>query len=176
MRDAPDRIRAGQCRIRPLSPADLDAVLMIEVASFSNPWSEELFLYEMGRGDISRCFVAEVAAHGVMVTPQRADAASVSGKDTNIAGYLMSWLVMDELHITNLAVVPDHRRSGLATSLLGHSLRSAREEGALWCQLEVRVSNTAARTLYGKFGFREVGIRKGYYHDGEDAIILGLDL
>jgi ribosomal-protein-alanine N-acetyltransferase len=176
MRDVSNRILIGQHKIRPLSHSDLDAVLLIEENSFTNPWSEELFLSELGREGISRCFVADVVPCGKERDLPQADTDSDSGKEIRVAGYLMSWMIVDELHITNLAVRPDLRRSGLASSLILHALQTATQEGAAWCQLEVRLSNTAARSLYEKFGFREVGTRRGYYHDGEDAMVLGLDL
>ena len=88
----------------------------------------------------------------------------------------MSWLVADELHVTNLAVSPAHRGLGFAAGLVEHALDDAREKGTVWCQLEVRSSNKPARSLYRKFGFREIGLRKGYYQDGEDAVVMGKDL
>ena len=176
MRDASDRILSGPCIIRPLSPADLDEVMKIETACFTDPWSREMFLHELERNDISRCFVAEISPHGAKGMHQMEIEALDPGRGNKIAGYLLSWLLVDELHINNLAVVPEHRRSGLATSLIGHSLLAAVEEGATWCQLEVRVSNKAARSLYKKFGFYEVGVRKGYYHDREDAVVMEREL
>ena len=131
---------------------------------------------ELDRGDISKCFIAGLS-HRLKNEGKR---PSGSGSDPNetveITGYLMSLLVADELHITNLAVSPSRRRSGIADSLIGHALQDARAHGATWCQLEVRVTNAPARTLYEKHGFREIGVRKGYYQDGEDAVVMGKEL
>ncbi len=139
---------------------DLVHVLEIERDSFSHPWNESSFREELRRGEISRCIVIE---KGHEETGQ-------------IAGFILAWMVADELHITNLAVTPDMRRKGIAVQLLTHLLDMAAEEAATWCALEVRVSNAAARSLYKRFGFREVGVRENYYADGEDAVVLGLAL
>lgn len=83
------------------------------------------------------------------------------------------WSILDEAHITLLLVHPEHRRQGLASQLLGALLQSARQRGLAWATLEVGVTNTAALTLYQKFGFQTIGTRKGYYQQtGEDALIL----
>ena len=132
----------------------------IEQDSFSHPWNESSFREELRRGEISRCVVIEKG----------------SGEAGLIAGFILAWMVADELHITNLAVTPEMRRKGIAVILLTHLLDIATEQAATWCTLEVRVSNAAARSLYKRFGFREVGVREGYYADGEDAVVLGLEL
>jgi len=161
----PGRRREKPFTIRALTRDDLDAVLFIEAASFPFPWLREMFEAELDRGDVSRCYVA-------LVTPRPGD----EEKREEIVGYLLSWFVTDELHITNLAVAPSRRRSGAAEALLSHALGEAVQSGAKWCQLEVRASNTPARVLYGKFGFRGIGIRRGYYQDGEDAVVMGREL
>lgn len=161
-------IQHGETRytIRPLARDDLDEVLLIEMASFSHPWLKEMFQAELDLGEISRCYVALPAS----------ETGRGVGNNAGICGYLMSWLVADELHITNLAVAPGRRRSGAAEELLSHALREAVPKGALWCQLEVRASNVAARRLYEKFGFMGIGIRRNYYQDGEDAVVMGKNL
>jgi ribosomal-protein-alanine N-acetyltransferase len=171
MKEASVPASPGRCRIRPFSIIDLDSVLKVEAESFVFPWSKRMFLAELGRGTVSRCFVAELTPGDPLF-----DQTYRASEGNAVAGYIMSWLVADELHITNLAVSPIHRRSGLAASLVEHALGEARENGAMWCQLEVRYNNTPARALYRKFGFREIGIRKGYYQDGEDAVLMGKDL
>jgi ribosomal-protein-alanine N-acetyltransferase len=88
----------------------------------------------------------------------------------------MALLAADELHITNLAVAPSKRRSGIADRLLEYALNDGLDKGAAWCQLEVRKTNTAARALYRKHGFRDIGVRRGYYQDGEDAVVMGKEL
>ncbi len=150
----------GQYFLRPMKEQDLAYVLEIERDSFSHPWNESSFREELRRGEISRCVVIEEG----------------SEEPGLIAGFILAWMVADELHITNLAVTPEMRRKGIAVFLLTHLLDMAAEEAATWCTLEVRVSNAAARSLYKRFGFREVGVREGYYIDGEDAVVLGLAL
>jgi ribosomal-protein-alanine N-acetyltransferase len=91
-------------------------------------------------------------------------------------GYLIFWVVLDEMHILNLAVHPDHRRRSMARRLLAEGLAQARILGAELAWLEVRPSNFAALGLYKSFGFKEVGRRPRYYDDTqEDALLLTLD-
>ena len=156
--------------IRLFNVADLESALLIENQSFTHPWSELMFREELGRGNVSRCFVAEVTLDN-----SPSDDA-LSRRENEIGGYIMSWLVADELHINNLAVSPAFRGLGLASKLVEHALDDAKKKGAVWCQLEVRSDNMPARSLYRKFGFREIGVRKGYYQDGEDAVVMGKDL
>src|SRR4029434_412684 len=140
-----------------MRPEDLDAVLGIERASFSMPWSRGAFLYEMQQNRVARCWVMH--------------------EDAGLVGYLCLWEVADEVHITTIAVRPDVRRRGLGRMLLGGILDDARQRRIRQFVLEVRPSNTEARTLYESFGFRVVGRRRGYYYDtGEDALVMEADL
>jgi ribosomal-protein-alanine N-acetyltransferase len=146
--------------IEPLvSSSDLDDVLAIEEASFTNPWTREMYVAEIGNG-VSYCYLARNA-------------------DRRAVGFCSFRRVVDELHINNLAVLPDGRRAGAATALLAHVLREGARLGAARASLEVRRSNEPARLLYQRFGFSVAGIRRGYYTKPvEDAIILsreGLD-
>ena len=140
-----------------MRPEDLDEVLGIERASFSMPWSRGAFLYEIQQNRVARCWVMR--------------------DEARVVGYLCLWEVADEVHITNIAVRPECRRRGLARGLLGGILDDARQRGIKLVVLEVRPSNTEARTLYESFGFRVVGRRRGYYYDtGEDALVMEADL
>jgi ribosomal-protein-alanine N-acetyltransferase len=141
--------------------ADLDQVVVIEEGSFSHPWSREQFHFELARVPISRCYVIEDFN---------------SQTDCRIAAFLTSWLVADEMHITNVAVSPNQRGKGVARFLLTRVLDEIVSQGGKWCQLEVRESNDAAMGLYLKLGFHNLGIRRGYYSDGEDAVIMGREL
>jgi ribosomal-protein-alanine N-acetyltransferase len=137
---------------------DLDAVLAIERASFTNPWSRQAFLYELRDNRVARLWVAREAGG-----PQPG----------GIAGYLCLWFIADEVHVTNLAVHPGARQRGIGRQLLATLLDHYRRRGATGAALEVRVGNEAARRLYEHLGFREVGLRKGYYFDtGEDALVM----
>jgi ribosomal-protein-alanine N-acetyltransferase len=87
-------------------------------------------------------------------------------------GFVIFWVVADEMHLLNLAVHPAHRRRGISRALLTAAMEQARSRGAAVVWLEVRPSNQAALTLYRSFGFEEVGVRRNYYTDnGEDALI-----
>jgi ribosomal-protein-alanine N-acetyltransferase len=135
---------------------DLPAVLAIERASFSNPWSGALFLQEL-----------EVAFSRIVVA---------RGRDGAIVGYFCRWFVIDEVHILNVAVDPRCRARGVGRVLMREALREARVGKATAVTLEVGRSNAAARRLYDSFGFEEVGTRPNYYGRGEDAIIMRLAL
>jgi ribosomal-protein-alanine N-acetyltransferase len=149
-------------RIEPMRVDDLDAVLAIERASFPHPWSRQAFLYELRENRVARLWVARLPAEEPESPPE-----------APIVGYLCLWLVADEVHVTNFAVDPTHRQRGLGRHLLGTLLELYRRNGARRAALEVRPSNHSARRLYEAFGFRQVGLRKGYYFDtGEDALLM----
>jgi ribosomal-protein-alanine N-acetyltransferase len=140
-----------------MRPEDLDEVLAIERVSFSMPWSRGAFLYEMQQNRVARCWVMH--------------------EDGRVLGYLCLWEIADELHITNIAVHPTCRRQGIGRALLRGVLDDARQRKLRLVVLEVRPSNTEARTLYETFGFRVIGRRQGYYYDtGEDALVMEADL
>jgi ribosomal-protein-alanine N-acetyltransferase len=136
------------------SPDEIDDVLAVERASFTNPWTREMYLSELQNEGVSFLFVA------------RDDA----GK---LIGFCSFWRVFEELHINNLAVDPGHRRQGVAASLLTHVLAEAPRLGATRALLEVRRSNGEARRLYERFGFSVAGTRRNYYSQPvEDALVL----
>jgi ribosomal-protein-alanine N-acetyltransferase len=147
-----------------MQPSDLDQVVGIEELSFSHPWTRDQLNAEFTRGSCSISHVAIWKSIGDLL------------KSGAIAGYIMAWLVVDELYITNLAVAPAVRRAGVAAALLDHTIAEAVNMGTTWCQLEVRAQNVPARELYGRFGFEILGFRKGYYQGGEDAVVMGKDL
>ena len=136
------------------APEQIDDVLLIEEASFTNPWTREMYLAELDNQGVSYCFLAlDAAGH--------------------VVGFCSFWRVLDELHINNLAVKPEFRRSGVATALLSHVLREGAQMGAQRATLEVRRSNDPARLLYERFGFSIAGVRRAYYTKPvEDALVL----
>lgn len=170
MNGGSDILKIRQPLVRPMATSDLDSVVRIEGQSFPHPWTQDQFLAELQREPVSRCHVAEVGDEEDDSVPY---APSMKG---TVVGFIMAWLVVDELHITNLAVAPEARRGGVAATLLEQSIREAVELGAVWCQLDVRASNAPARELYGRFGFKPLGTRKGYYLNGEDAVVMGKEL
>ncbi len=142
-------------QLRPSVSSDLDEVMAIENASFSYPWSSRFFLQEL------------------KVPCARSLLAILDGK---AVGYVIYWLVANEVDIHNLAVIPVHRRRGLGTALLQAVIEEAQQRKSERVTLEVRKSNEAAQKLYCSLGFKVKGVRKGYYSDdGEDALIMVLD-
>ena len=139
--------------IAPMTAQDISAVLDIEHRSFATPWPRDAYTHEL---DHNRTAVYLVAR-----------------QDEAVVGYAGMWVVMDEAHITTLAVDPPLRGLGIGERLLIGLVDRAIERGARWIQLEVRQSNMVAQRLYHKYGFREVGIRRHYYSDnGEDAVVM----
>ena len=139
--------------------SDIAAVHELESLSFSNPWPDSTFLGEVQNRGISFPMV--------LVRPE----------DGLVVGYVMYWLIRDEVQINNFAVHPDFRGRGLGEAALRLVLSEVREQGAVFATLEVRVSNTAALALYGKLGFKVLGTRKAYYTNPvEDASVMGLVL
>jgi len=131
---------------------DLHEVLAIETASFPTPWSEAMFREELA-------------------SPLCHDLVAVTGR--RIAGYISFLVVLDEIHLRNIAVHHDMKRRGTASRLVAEMFRISSCRGAHWCTLEVRKSNSAAIKLYNKFGFVISGMRPRYYSDTqEDALIM----
>jgi ribosomal-protein-alanine N-acetyltransferase len=142
--------------IRRMTLDDIDQVVAIDQASFSLPWPERSFRFEVTDNPASRAWVAEA--------------------DGRIAGMIVAWLLVDEAHIATIATHPDFRRQGIASKLLIHALQTMQSEGARTSVLEVRASNLAAQEMYRQFGFEESGRRPKYYkNNGEDAILMSLD-
>lgn len=148
-----------RCRIEALtSLADLEAVMEVEHASFTNPWTRDMYLADLSNTGVSHMLLA------------REDAGRV-------IGFCAFWHVLDELHINNLAVSPASRRGGVASALLTRVLTDGVSRGATRVTLEVRRSNEAAQRLYGRLGFTVAGVRLGYYSQPvEDALVLSRDL
>lgn len=139
--------------VRPMTKDDIDEVMEIENLCFSVPWSREAFLMEITKNKCARYVVAEV--------------------DSRVVGYGGFWIVIDEGHITNIAVHPDYRSIGVGTEIVKKLIDIAKKNAITAMTLEVRESNTVAQHLYTRFGFRPLGRRKGYYQDNnEDAIIM----
>lgn len=136
-------------KIEPMTEAELEGVAAVERKSFSVPWSLQSFADELNN------------PHAHYFTAK---------EDGQVLGYAGVWLVVGEGQITNIAVLPEARRRGIATLLLNEILHLP---DADIFTLEVRESNTAARRFYEKSGFSEVGRRKAYYHQPtEDAILM----
>lgn len=133
---------------------DIDAVLDISSLSFSICWSKNSYMEEL-TNPIARYLVAKI--------------------DNKIVGFVGTWIVLDESHITNIAVHPNFRKQSVASKLLEELLKYCKSQGCIAYTLEVRSSNKAAKSLYEKYNFKQDGVRKGYYEDNkEDAVIMWL--
>ncbi len=143
--------------LRRMGEGDLDPVLALQKKCFAHPWSADLVRRELTH-EWSTVLVAE-------------------DEEKQLVGFLIFWLVHDEVHILNIATDPALRRRGVAKTLLVQALQTGRSKGCRLATLEVRRSNLAALELYRAFGFRSVGVRPNYYVDeGEDAIVMVCDL
>jgi ribosomal-protein-alanine N-acetyltransferase len=135
---------------------DVPTVHAIDTLSFSLPWPESSFRFELTGNPVSRSWVAESGG--------------------GIAAMLVLWLIIDEAHIATIATHPDFRRQGIGERLMMAGLLSARAEGAAHAFLEVRAGNSNAMSLYKKYGFIVAGVRPSYYKDNnEDAILMNLE-
>lgn len=143
-------------RIRKMTLDDVPTVLDLDQKSFSLPWPERSFRFELTDNPASRCWVAEL--------------------DGKIVGMIVVWLIVDEAHVATLATHPEYRRQGIGRRLLAHALRHMIGDGARSSFLEVRASNFPAQEMYRKFGYEATGRRRHYYRDNdEDAILMNLE-
>lgn len=139
-------------KIRRMTWLDVEEVTKVEEASFSIPWTKEAFMNEMLRNEQAIYFVA---VH-----------------DKRVVGFVGVWQIVDEGHITNIAVLPEFRGQGIGNQLLAELVAFAKSKGLVGLTLEVRVSNIGAQKLYEQFGFMQAGRRRRYYQDNnEDAYI-----
>jgi ribosomal-protein-alanine N-acetyltransferase len=142
---------------RSMTLEDIGTIVRIERESFTSPWSEEAFRTELTQNHFARYMVLEQAE--------------------TILGYGGMWLIVDEAHITNIAIREPYRGQGLGERLLREMMRTSAWLGAKRITLEVRVSNDTAQSLYRKLGFYASGLRPGYYSDNrEDALIMWAEL
>ncbi|NLJ78619.1 MAG: ribosomal protein S18-alanine N-acetyltransferase [Tissierellia bacterium] len=139
--------------IREMRESDLDRIMEIEERTFTPPWSREAFLLELKKNILAKYIV------GLL--------------DGKVIGYGGIWLIIDEGHITNVAVEEEYRGLGVGNRIIEGLIELCRDRGLRTITLEVRRSNEIAKSLYRKHGFIEGGIRENYYADNnEDAIIM----
>lgn len=142
-----------QLTLAPMVRQEVPEVWEIEKLCFSLPWSFESFLLEVGQNQCARYYTARL--------------------DGRIIGYGGMWLVLDEAHVTNIAVHPEYRRRGIGKAVLIKMMEEAARLNIQRMTLEVRVSNAGAIALYEHLGFEQGGVRKHYYPDNrEDALIM----
>lgn len=142
--------------VEPMRRRDLSSVLRIERTAYPKPWTENIFRNElemMERGE--RTYL-------------------VARRGSAVVGYAGILFALDESHVTNIAVADERRRAGLASRLLAELLHDARRRGCVGVTLEVRRGNHAAQALYERFGFTEAGVRRNYYENSEDALVMWL--
>lgn len=150
----------GSITFRPMVLQDVPRVREIDVLSFSMPWSERSYQYELAENKHSVAWVAEITR------PEMAP---------EVVAMTVLWVIVDEAHVATLAVHPDFRGRGIGKRLLARALLEAYRRGAQSAFLEVRRSNDVAQTLYRQFGFEVSGERKRYYQDdNEDALLMTL--
>jgi dihydroorotate dehydrogenase electron transfer subunit len=145
-------------RISRADPHDAAQIAHIALRSLREPWSAQAYADELSRGHARVWVAREAAAHPTIV------------------GYVLAHRIADELHVLSVAVEPPSRRRGTGRALLAEALRVEAQAGARVAWLEVRAGSTAARGLYEGLGFRSAVVRKRYYADGEDALVMTLAL
>jgi len=145
----------GPLALRPLGPEDLEDCLTLDVAGLGGLWTPSQWQVELA-------------------APERPGVGLRQGNA--LVAMACGWLVLDELHITLVAVTPSRRRCGFGRRVLHALLEQGREGGASRATLEVASTNAAARALYGAAGFRQGGVRRGYYRNGDDALIQWVNL
>ncbi|MDO9548073.1 MAG: ribosomal protein S18-alanine N-acetyltransferase [Candidatus Marinimicrobia bacterium] len=138
-------------RIRPADERDLHEVSAIENSSFNSPWTLDFFKHEL-YNPVSFFYILKI--------------------QDKLVGYVIFWIFKDEAYIANIAIHPDYRKLGFGEQLLNWTFDFCRKEGALTLSLEVNEINEAARQLYNKKGFKNVGKRAKYYENKFDALIL----
>lgn len=154
--NAVPRPQALPVRARAMAVADLDAVMAVEQAVYPFPWTRGNFVDSLAAGHVTRVLF---------------------GDDGALLGYSVALPGVDEMHLLNLTVAPGAEGRGLARGLLDALVARCRDERRAWLWLEVRESNQRARAIYQRYGFDEVGLRRGYYPAAvrrEDAIVMRL--
>jgi [ribosomal protein S18]-alanine N-acetyltransferase len=138
---------------RDMTIGDIEKVHAIETLSFSTPWSKDAFFNELTQNRFAKYLVIE--------------------RGEQLVGYIGAWVVIDEVHITNIAILPDFRGQKLGEKLLKTMMEEVKKLGAKSMTLEVRMTNMVAQNLYKKLGFQSGAIRKNYYTDNqEDALVM----
>ena len=138
--------------IRPMATSDIAAVTRIERTCFSTVWPSDAFFNELSTNKLAHYFV------GLF--------------EDRVVAYGGVWVILEDSHVTTLAVDPEYRRRRFGEVLLLRLIDEAIERGAAWMTLEVRESNTVAQRLYRKYGFTTVTMRSGYYSDDNESALI----
>lgn len=140
--------------VRPMQEEDLEAIQEIEETSFPVSWPANSFLNEIRDNHVA-CYL-------------------VAKWESLVLGYCGAWIIIDEGHITTMAVHPDYRGKKIGKLLMWHMMDECLKRGVHWATLEVRKNGDVAQKLYLSFGFSVVGERKEYYQNGDDAFIMSV--
>jgi ribosomal-protein-alanine N-acetyltransferase len=147
-----------EAQFEPLTEARVDAVVMVEEKAYSHPWTRGNFMDSVRAGYQAQLLIA----------------------GTSLLGYFVAMKGVDEVHLLNLTVTPEHQGQGWGRVMLDALAIWSRSQGAQWLWLEVRASNERAQQIYTRHGYRRVGERKAYYPDApgkrEDAVVMSLKL
>ncbi|MDR2577954.1 MAG: ribosomal protein S18-alanine N-acetyltransferase [Chitinispirillales bacterium] len=147
--------------IRPATLYDIERIYALEQTCNPNPWTREGVAEEFSNPNSIFLVLETQAPHAT---------------SSQIIGFISAALILDEIHILEVAVCPNHRNAGLGSLLINALLSSAAAKNAVRACLEVRAANLPAIRVYEKRGFGRDGVRKGYYQDGEDAVLMSLEL
>lgn len=131
---------------------DIGAIRAIELLSFESTWPEDAFVNELENNGAARYLVARL--------------------DGAVVGYAGAWMILDEMHVTAVAVDPALRGLRIGKKLFWHLMNAAVEHGSRWATLEVRETNEVAVGIYHEFGFSRVGVRRKYYDGKDDALVM----
>ena len=147
------KLMGQRLEIEQMRADHIPVVLDIESVSFSTSWPANAFTNEIGENKLAHYYVGRI--------------------DGKIVAYGGIWVILEDSHITTIAVHPDQRGRGLGEQMLVHLLDEAMSRGASWITLEVRESNEVAQRLYRKYGFTNVSVRRAYYSDNnENAVVM----
>ena len=177
-------------RVAPMALDDIARVMEIDTLSFPLPWSPTSYRYELTQNPNSHFVVAVAGGASDPFAPKEPDSlvdrlnpshwfrpAAPPLPVRQVVGYGGFWFIVDEAHISTIAVHPDWRGQGVGEILFVNMLEQALDLGALTATLEVRVTNAPAQALYHKYEFEQTGRRKRYYRDnGEDALLMTAEL
>lgn len=150
--DAPGADRPERISIVPMATTDIPVVTRIERASFSTVWPSDAFYNELSTNKLAHYFVGRIG--------------------DRVVAYGGIWVILEDSHITTLAVDPACRGKHFGEMMLLHLVDEALERGAAWMTLEVRQSNIVAQRLYRKYGFTTVTMRRGYYSDDNESALV----
>jgi ribosomal-protein-alanine N-acetyltransferase len=149
---APQAGRPDRLSIVAMAPSDISEVARIERASFATVWPSDAFYNELNANKLAHYFVGRI--------------------DERIVAYGGIWVILEDSHVTTLAVEPAFRGKGFGEVVLMRLIDEALERGAAWMTLEVRESNAVAQRLYRKYGFTTVTMRRGYYSDDNESALV----